>query len=110
MVVSGSSFIKSKTFCRNTSLITSSFHCANLRKWESVRTRCMVPYEWDIFVFEWGGSPYRPVPYRSGITVHMCCYERPTCRMQLPLASEPEMDEPSDVVSLCNDNQPSQAV
>ena len=70
-----------------------------------------MPYEWDIFVFEWGGSPYRPVPYRSGITVHMCCYdEHSTCRMQLPLASEPEIDEPSDVVSLCNDNQPSQAV
>ena len=40
-----------------------------------------------------------------------CCYdEHPTCRPQVPLASEPEMDEPSDVVSLCNDNQPSQAV
>ena len=25
-------------------------------------------YGWDIFIFEWGDSPYRPVHYRWGIT------------------------------------------
>ena len=48
---------------------TSSFHCANLRKWASIRSRCMAPYKWDIFIFEWGSSPYRSVPSRWGITV-----------------------------------------
>ena len=30
-----------------------------------------VPYKWDIFISEWGDSPYRPVPYRWGITVYI---------------------------------------
>ena len=47
----------------------SNLHCANLWARESVRSRCMVPYQWDIFIFELGASPYRPVPYRWGITV-----------------------------------------
>ena len=51
---------------------TSSFYCANLRKWKSVRTRCIVPYKSDIFIFWSGYSPHRLVPYRCGITVMSC--------------------------------------
>ena len=43
-----------------------SFHCANSQKWE----RCLIPYKRDVFLFEWGDSTYRPVPYRWGITVN----------------------------------------
>ena len=32
----------------------SSFHCANPQTCESVRTRCMLPFKWDIF-FIWVG-------------------------------------------------------
>ena len=28
-----------------------------------------MPNKGDIFIFEWGDSPYRPVPYRRGIAV-----------------------------------------
>ena len=48
---------------------TPRFHFAKLRKWESVRTRCVAPYKWDIFIFEWGDSPSSPVPFRWGNTV-----------------------------------------
>ena len=41
---------------------TTNFHCANSWNLESVRNRY-------IFIFEWGASPNRTVPYRWGITV-----------------------------------------
>ena len=47
----------------------SSSHCGDLQQWENARTRCRVPYKWDNFISEWGDSPYRPVPYRWGITI-----------------------------------------
>ena len=30
--------------------------------WENIRTRRMVPYKWDKFMFELGDSPYRLGP------------------------------------------------
>ena len=52
----------------------SNFHCENWLAWESIRSYKMVPYKWDIFMFEWGDSPHRPVPYRWGITVFIFSY------------------------------------
>ena len=44
----------------------------NWWKIQKLKNRCIVPYKWDIFTFEWGDSPCRSVPYWWGNTILVC--------------------------------------